>query len=128
MKPPIKKFLLFFIPFSFILFLLQYAVVHFWMPDINFYYAPWSISLFLFLTTFFFYTLLVYINGVFSDKTGYAFLAFGMIKMFAALLFLIPLIRSDLENKVPATLLFFASYFLYLFMETLFSIRLLNKK
>jgi uncharacterized membrane protein YcgQ (UPF0703/DUF1980 family) len=127
-KSSLKKFLLFLIPFALILLSIQYCITSYVLPDINLYYSPWAISLFLFITTFVFYLLLVYIHNLFPDKTGFSFLGFGMLKMFVAILFLIPLIRSDLENKIPATLFFFASYFLYMFIETLFSIRLLNKK
>lgn len=128
MKSSLKNFLLFLIPFAIILLLIQYSITFYAFPELNFFYSPWAISLFLFLTTFSFYILLVYINAIFPDKTGFSYLGFGMLKMFMALLFLIPLIRSDLENKIPATLFFFVSYFLYIFIETLFSIRLLNKK
>ncbi len=128
MNPFIKKFLWFFIPFSALLFAIQYSVDNVLMPDTEFYYAPLTITLFLFLTTLFFYITLVYVHKIFPDKTGFAFLAFGMLKMFAAVVFLIPLIRSELENKIPATLFFFIFYFLYLFVETLFSVRLINKK
>lgn len=128
MKSTLIKFVLFLIPFAIILFLIQYSVAFYVLSEVNLFYSSWAISLFLFLTTFVFYTLLVYIHTLFPDKTGFSFLGFGMLKMFVAILFLIPLIRSDLENKIPATLFFFVSYFLYMFIETLFSIRLLNKK
>lgn len=128
MNSAIKQFLWFFIPFSVLLYLIQYALTNLLWTSLEFYYSPLAISLFLFFITLFFYVLLVYIHKIFPDKTGFAFLGFGMFKMFAAIVFLIPLIRSELENKVPATLFFFGSYFLYLFVDTLFSVRLINKK
>jgi hypothetical protein len=46
--------------------------------------------------------------------------------MLAAILFLIPLIRLDKEQKLPDIIAFFIPYFAFLFFELTFSIKLLN--
>ena len=55
-------------------------------------------------------------------------MGFSLFKMMAAIVFLIPLIQSDLESQIPDVSAFFIPYFLYLFFETLFAVRLLSKQ
>lgn len=64
----------------------------------------------------------------FNDKVGYAFLGIGIFKMALSISFLMPLIESDFQNKVPDTLNFFFCYFIFLIIESVFVIKLLNKK
>jgi hypothetical protein len=51
----------------------------------------------------------------------------SLLKMMAAVLFLIPQLQSDIKNQIPDVAAFFIPYFLYLFFETIFAIRLINK-
>jgi hypothetical protein len=46
--------------------------------------------------------------------------------MFASIVFLIPLIQSDFDNKIPDVLAFFMLYFIYLLYETIHAIKLLK--
>ena len=51
----------------------------------------------------------------------------SVIKMVASVVFLIPMIQSDTIDRIPDVAIFFIPYFLYLFFETIFAIRLINK-
>ncbi len=72
--------------------------------------------------------LLFVINFKFSDKVGYTFLATGIIKMAVSLVYLMPLVNSNFANKIPDTLSFFSAYFVFLTVESVVVVRLLNKK
>jgi len=74
------------------------------------------------------YGFLIFVNKTFADKTGFAFMGFSLIKMMAAIVFLIPLLQSDHKSQVPDVSAFFIPYFLFLFFETLFAIRLINNQ
>jgi hypothetical protein len=73
------------------------------------------------------YSFLIFVNKSFPDKTGFAFMGISLLKMMAAVVFLIPLLQSDLKSQIPDVGAFFIPYFLYLFLETFFAIRLINK-
>jgi len=128
MKKILCRFLLFFVPFSLLLYALLSYLDKQVFSEQDFYYSPLSIIGFLFVSTTLIYLAIVYIHKVFPDKSGFAFLALGMLKMFASVIFLVPLIQSETANKTPAVLFFFSTYFVVLFVETWFVIRLINKK
>lgn len=71
---------------------------------------------------------LYFIYSKFNDKVGYTFLAIGILKMAISISFLMPLIKSEFVNKIPDTLNFFFSYFMFLIIESIFLIKLLNNK
>ncbi len=128
MKEKLLPFVKQFVPFSILLFIAQLLITRFLFAEISFYYPVYSIYAFHFMTTFILFLFLVFVNVSFFDKTGYAFLATGMLKMMASVVFLIPLIQSDFENKIPDVGAFFIPFFLFLGFETIHSVRLLNTK
>ena len=122
------KFLKLIIPFSIVLFFIQKYTIDSFFQNITFFYSTWSIYLFHLLITLVSYGFLLFVNRTFADKTGFAFMGFSLFKMMAAIVFLIPFIQSDLESQIPDVSAFFITYFLYLFFETLFAVRLLSKQ
>ncbi|OXB00760.1 hypothetical protein B0A81_20160 [Flavobacterium plurextorum] len=120
-------FLKYFIPFSIVLFVAQYFTMQSLSDKYNFFYAAWSIYLFNILATFIVYLLLIYINKNFSTYTGFAFLGASFFRMMAAIVFLIPFIKSGVANPIIDVSTFFIPYFLFLLFETVFTIRLINK-
>lgn len=122
------KFLKLIIPFSIVLFFIQKYTIDSFFQNITFFYSTWSIYLFHLLITLVSYGFLLFVNRTFADKTGFASMGFSLFKMMAAIVFLIPLIQSDLESQIPDVSAFFIPYFLYLFFETLFAVRLLSKQ
>ena len=121
------KFLKLIIPFSIVFFFIQNYIIGSFFQNITFFYSTWSIYIFHLVITLISYGFLLFVNRTFADKTGFAFMGFSLFKMMAAIVFLIPLIQSDLESQIPDVSAFFIPYFLYLFFETLFAVRLLSK-
>lgn len=98
------------------------------LADYLFFFDDYQVFVFLWASTFIIYAGLRFVNTHFFDKTGYAFLGFGIIKMAFALIFLWPMIKGNHPDVTYDTLLFFGLYFCYLFFETFTSISLLNGK
>ncbi len=126
MKNKLLPFLKQFIPFSILLFTIQFLLTHYLFAETPFFYSLYSIYAFHFILTFLFFLFLVFVNLTFFDKTGYAFLATGILKMMASVVFLIPLIKSNFEDKIPDVGAFFIPFFLFLLFETIHSVQLLN--
>ena len=126
MKVPIINFLKRFLPFSIILFLIQFFIVQKLSKSYYFFYSTYAIYLFLAITTTIICFILIYINKKVSDQTGFAFMGLSVIKMLAAVLFLVPLIQLDKMQKLPDIIAFFIPYFAFLFFELIFIIKLLN--
>ncbi len=122
------KFLKIIIPFSIVLFILQYYLIETFFKNISFYYSTWSIYVFHLVLTIFSYAFLLFVHKTFADKTGFAFMGFSLIKMMASIVFLIPLLQSDLKSQIPDVSAFFIPYFLFLFFETIFAVRLISKQ
>lgn len=87
-----------------------------------------KIYLFNFFITFISLANLYFVYYKFRDYVGYTYLGIGIIKMALSLVFLMPLIRSDFDSKIPDTLNFFFCYFVLLIIESVFLVKLLNKK
>ncbi|WP_373057260.1 hypothetical protein [Zunongwangia sp. H14] len=127
MKIKLLRFLKYFLPFTFLLMLLQYFIINYFVEE-ELYYSTWSIYTFHFLSTFIIYLLLLWIHENFPDKTGFVFMAAGLVKMFAAVLFLLPLLLAKVAHPFNNILAFFIPYFLFLIFETFFAVRLINSK
>ena len=122
------SFLKYLIPFTLLLFVVQYFSSKALSANHDFFYSTWSIYVFLFITTLLIYLLLLFVNMNFSDFTGFTFLGTTFLKMVGAVIFLIPLIRSDRTETNLDIAAFFIPYFLFLLFETIFVVRLINNK
>lgn len=116
------------VPLTLVLCVLQMFLVQKLESSYAFYLSTWSIYVFHFIATLIIYTFIVYVNNVFSDKTGFAFMACGVLKMFASIVFLLPLILNSKETPLSDVFAFFVPYFIFLFLETLFVIKMLDVK
>lgn len=125
---PFLNFLKYLIPFSAALFLGQKFIVTTLFENIPFFYSTWSIYVFHILVTGLSYVFLLFVHQNFPEKTGFTFMGMGLIKMMAAVVFLIPMIQSDIVDRIPDVAQFFIPYFLFLSLETVFAIRLINKE
>lgn len=114
--------------FTLILVLLHYLINNFVITEIKVFYSLFSIYCFLFLATLLIYFLLVYIFNNFQDKTGLAFMGASLLKMFGAVVFLLPLLLSNTADAFANILSFFIPYFLFLIFETIFAVKLINPK
>lgn len=124
---PFLNFLKYLIPFAIVLFLVQHFTVANLFKDISFFYSTWSIYVFHIIITLLSYLFLLFVHKNFPDKTGFTFMGIGLIKMMAGVVFLIPMIQSDTIDRIPDVAAFFIPYFLFLFFETIFAVRLINK-
>lgn len=127
MKDNIISFLKLFIPFSLLLFLIQFGVVNY-LLETELYYTTISVYGFHVLATFIIYLFLCYVHKTFRDKTGFAFMGCSLLKMLAAVLFLLPVMLSEVNNPFHDMLAFFIPYFLFLIFETIYAVRLINIK
>lgn len=123
----ILNYLKYLVPFTIVLFSVQYILPEIFFKGKSFFYSVWSIHAFLFCSALVIYSTLVFVNNNLSDKTGFTFLALTVIKMFASVLFLIPLIQANLKEVSLDVASFFIPYFMYLFFETFFAIRLIKR-
>lgn len=127
MQTKLLSFLKLFLPFSVILFLIQFGLINY-ILEIDFYYSTLAIYSFHVLATFLIFLFLVFVNKTFSDKTGFAFMACSLLKMLAAVLFLLPVMLNDVPNPFQDLMAFFIPYFLFLIFETIYAVKLINTK
>ena len=121
------KFISVLFVFTLVLFTVHYLVIQQFFSVI-FFYQIWQIYLFLAITTLGVFSIVNFVHKNFSDKSGFAFVGLTLFKMAASIIFFIPLMQSETANKVPDVLNFFIPYFLYLILEVVFCVRLINSK
>lgn len=98
------------------------------LSEHSFFFETYQVIGFLWASTLIVYGSIKLINHFFFDKTGFAFLGFGIIKMAFSLVFLWPMIQDVNTDATYDTLIFFGLYFLYLFIETYAVVVLLKGK
>ncbi|WP_026836897.1 DUF6168 family protein [Gillisia sp. JM1] len=128
MKQKLLDFSKIFLPFSLILFVVHFITNQIFFEEIIFYYSIWGIYAFHITSTFLIYFLLVYVYLNLSDKTGFAFMGASLFKMLAAVLFLLPMLINNENSPFINLLSFFIPYFLYLILETIFAVKLINSR
>ncbi len=98
--------------------LLQWLRVYFYVPDVLFVHP------FLFLITL--ATIIavrIILKRTRLNLLGYAYLGVSLIKMFAAVAFLMPKLLNDSMFRKEYVLQFFAIYFVYLIIEVLYLVK-----
>jgi len=128
MNKKLQYFLLVLIAFTFILFSIQYFIVEHLKQTITFFYSTSSIYIFHFFTTFLIYLFVFFVQKTFSDKTGFAFMACSILKMLAAIIFLLPLILNKEIHPLNDVIAFFIPYFLFLLLEIIYTVKMLSSK
>ena len=128
MKQQLLKFLTRLIPFTTILFLIQFFLTRFLLNSEAMFYPVYAIYLFHFFSTFLIYWMLLFINNNFQDKTGFAFMGASLLKMMAAVIFLLPVLINNTGYAFTNILSFFIPYFLFLVFETFYAVKLINVK
>lgn len=104
----------------------SYLLFHF-AKEIIFFFPIWHIYAFHIIVTLIVYTLINYKFSSGMKDVFVLFMGMTLFKMLLAILFLLPLILSDFEDKVPDVFNFFIPYFLYLFFEVLGLVKFLQK-
>ena len=104
----------------------SYLLYHF-AKDIIFFFPVWQIYAFHVLITLILYSVINYRFSSGKKDIFNLFMVMTFLKMFLAILFLLPLLLSSFENKQPYVVNFFIPYFLYLFFEVFALTRFLQK-
>lgn len=126
MTQKLKPFLIVLIPFTLILFAIQNYVIGSLSTTQTFFLSTWSIYTFHFCATLLIYLFVLFVQKTFPDKAGFAFMACSLLKMMAAIVFLLPLILNKEQAAQNDVFAFFIPYFLFLIIETVFVLKTLN--
>lgn len=121
-----SKFVLQLAIFTCLLFLIHKFLVLPYLKTYNFYFAPWKIHTFNFISV----TALIYFlkhrSKIKPDKVFNTFIILSLLKMLAIIIFLSPLIFLKDFNPEATIFSFFIPYFLYLFLEVNYAVKILN--
>lgn len=102
-------------------------LLHYFASDFEFFFPIWHIYMFHIIVTAAFYSVINYKFSAGKKEIFNLFMLLTFLKMILAVLFLLPLLLSDFENKQPDVFNFFIPYFLYLFFEVFALTRFLNR-
>lgn len=94
----------------------------------NFYYSIETIYGFFFICSLFILLILIRVKKKNIDNVGYTFLLSTFIKMGGSYALLSPILHSENPNVAIEKLNFFIVFALFLTMETVVTIRILNNK
>lgn len=106
---------------------IHYYFLFYFAKETLLFFPVWHIYAFQTVVTLIIYSLINYRFSSGKKDIFNLFMGMTLAKMVLAILFLLPLILSDFENKVPDVFNFFIPYFLYLFFEVLSLISFLQK-
>ncbi|MFP4844615.1 hypothetical protein [Winogradskyella sp. PE311] len=120
-------FLLQLVGFSILLFAIHSYLLYYFASAILFFFPTWQIYTFHIIVTLAFYSLINYKFSNGKKDIFNLFMVMTFLKMILAILFLLPLLLSDYENKQPDVFNFFIAYFLYLFFEVFAITKFLQK-
>jgi len=120
-------FLLQIVGVSVLLFAIHSYLIYHFAKDTVLFFPIWQIYVFHFVVTLAFYTIINYRFSSGKKDIFNLFMVMTFIKMILAILFLLPLLLSEFENKQPDVFNFFIPYFLYLFFEVFALTRFLQK-
>jgi hypothetical protein len=127
MNSKFGKILLQLLIFSIILYFIQNFILNTYFKSFEFYIATWKIYLFHFLTVSALIFFLIHRSKIKPDRIFNAFVILSVIKMVAAIIFLMPLFITKGINLTATIFSFFIPYFLFLFLESSFTLKLFSK-
>lgn len=104
----------------------SYLLSHF--ESIIYMIPLWQIYVFHFVVTTLVYTVINFQYSRGKVEIFNLFMGFTLLKMILAIVFLLPVILSDMDKKQPDVFNFFIPYFLYLFFEVYSLTTFLQKK
>ena len=103
--------------FTLVVFAIHAYLVSYFADSSAFFFPLWQIYTFHFVITTLLYTAINYKYSNGKKDIFNTFIVSTFLKMALAILFLLPLLMSDLEKKQADVFNFFIPYFLYLFFE-----------
>ncbi|WP_411556564.1 DUF6168 family protein [Lutibacter sp. TH_r2] len=107
---------------------LQNFIINNYFKHLTFAFTTFAIYSFHFTITVFLYLILLGISKLNADKLGFAFMYGTILKMAACILFFLFFPNKNLTAKNVDIFAFFIPYFLFLTIETVFTIKLLSQK
>ncbi|MFC0603385.1 hypothetical protein [Winogradskyella pulchriflava] len=120
-------FLLQLIGVSVLIYAIHSYFLHYFANEIVFFFPVWQIYALHFIITLALYSIINYRFSSGKKDIFNLFMIMTFLKMVLAILFLLPLLLSDFENKQPDVFNFFIPYFLFLFFEVFALTRFLQK-
>ncbi len=120
-------FLLQLIGVSALLFAIHSYLLYHFAKEITFFFPVWQIYTFHLIITLVLYSIINYRFSSGKKDVFNLFMVMTLFKMVLAILFLLPLILSNVENMQPDIFNFFIPYFLYLFLEVFAITKFLQK-
>jgi uncharacterized membrane protein YadS len=114
--------------FTVVLFSIHNFIILPYLSAYYFYFETWKIYIFHFVSV----TALIYFlkhrSTLKPDKVFNTFVILSILKMIAAVVFLLPLFfNKDIDSKA-SVFSFFIPYFIFLLLETRFALKILNSK
>lgn len=126
MKKTLKNPYVSILIFSILVILLHWGLDRFF--SIITYYSLSSIYAFHITAAYVVAGLIQLVHANYKDYAGFAFMGTSLLKMLAAILFLLPGFLSDNKPSFANIMNFFVPYFLFLIFEAIQVIRLINTK
>jgi hypothetical protein len=121
MDKTFKKRQIIFLVQIFILSVILYGIhgylLFYFGQDINLFFPLWQVYTFHFIVTALLFSIINYRYSSGKTEVFNLFMIMTFLKMTFAILFLLPLLLSDFENKQPDVFNFFIPYFIYLLFE-----------
>ena len=114
--------------FTIFLFVAHRYLLSYFAENRSFFFPVWQIYMFHFIITTALYTIINYKYSKGNTDIFNTFMLSTFLKMVLAILFLLPLLLSEMDNKQPDVFNFFIPYFLYLFFEVFSLTKFLNKR
>lgn len=102
-------------------------ILSYFGSQLTLFFPIWHIYAFHLVVTTLFYTIINYRFSKGQKDIFILFMGCTLAKMFLAILFLLPLILSELERKQPDIFNFFIPYFIYLSFEVYAITKFLSK-
>ena len=121
------NFILQLVLFCLILFGIHSYLLSYFAKSQILFFPIWHIYIFHILITLILYTIINYTFSSGKTEIFILFMGSTLVKMILAILFLLPLILSDIDNKQPDVFNFFIPYFLFLFFEVYSITKFLQK-
>ncbi|TDU43566.1 hypothetical protein BXY82_0980 [Gelidibacter sediminis] len=121
------NFLLLIIVLSLVLYGIHSYLLSYFGTELKLFFPVWQIYVFHFAVTTLLYTIVNYKFSTGKTDIFILFMGSTFVKMFLAILFLLPIILSDFEKKQPDIFNFFIPYFIYLAFEVYTITRFLQK-
>lgn len=111
-----------------LLFAVHFYLLHHFAKTVTLFFPLWQIYVFHFVVTTLLYSVINYRWSSGKKDIFNLFMIVTFFKMILSIVFLLPLILSDFEDKQPDVFNFFIPYFLFLFFEVYSLTRFLQKK